>query len=190
MRNYGYSTYMTGKWHVTTFGGFDAPNGSYPVQRGFDRYYGCLYGGGGYYNPSPVYDDLRKVTELPDDYYYTNAISDSAVAFVERHDAQKPMFLYVAHYAPHLPLQAPEKYIQRSMNRYKVGYDVLREKRFGRLKEAGLIPQDMELPVFDKEFNGKRPAWEELNEGQRQKWVRDMATYAAMIEIMDECIEN
>ena len=188
MKDCGYSTYMSGKWHVTTFGGFNAPNGSYPVQRGFDRYYGCLYGGGSYYKPSPIYNNLQKVTELPDDYYYTNAISDSAVAFVERHDAQKPMFLYVAHYAPHLPLQAPEKYIQRSMNRYKVGYDVLREKRFGRLKEAGLIPQDMELPVFDKEFNGKRPAWEELNEGQRQKWVRDMATYAAMIEIMDECI--
>ena len=188
MRNCGYSTYMAGKWHVTTFGGFDAPNGSYPVQRGFDRYYGCLYGGGSYYKPSPIYNNLQKITELPDDYYYTTALSDSAIAFVERHDTDKPMFLYVAHYAPHLPLEAPEKYIQRCMDRYKPGYDVLRKKRFEKMKSLGLVDKDMELPVFDKEFKGKRPKWEELNEAQRQKWTRDMATYAAMIEIMDECI--
>lgn len=188
LKSAGYSTYMSGKWHVTTFGGFDRPNGSYPVERGFDRYYGCLYGGGSYYHPSPIYNDLQKVTNLPDDYYYTTALSDSAIAFVERHDTNKPMFLYVAHYAPHLPLEAPDKYIQRCMDRYKVGYDILRQKRFEKMKEYGLIPEDMDLPIFNKEFNGGRPSWEELNESQRQKWIRDMATYAAMIEVMDECI--
>ena len=45
MKAGGYRTYMSGKWHVTATGGYDAPNGSYPVQRGFERYYGCLHGG-------------------------------------------------------------------------------------------------------------------------------------------------
>lgn len=54
LKSGGYSTYMSGKWHVTTTGAYDSPNGSYPVQRGFDRYYGCLHGGGSYYKPSPL----------------------------------------------------------------------------------------------------------------------------------------
>lgn len=117
MKSGGYSTYMVGKWHLTTPGGYDAPNGSYPVQRGFDRYYGCLFGGGGYYSPKPVYNDLEKVEKFPDDYYYTKAISDSAVCFVNRHDTSKPMFMYVAHYTPHLPLQAPKEYVDRCIDR-------------------------------------------------------------------------
>lgn len=69
----------------------DSPNGSYPVQRGFDKYYGCLHGGGSYHKPSPVYNNLEKVTDLPD-YYYTQAITDSAVSYVQAHDTRKPMF--------------------------------------------------------------------------------------------------
>ncbi len=188
MKEGGYSTYMSGKWHVTTTGAYDAPNGSYPVQRGFDRYYGCLHGGGSYYKPSPVYNNLDRIANLPDDYYYTQAITDSAVSFVNKHDCKTPMFLYVAHYAPHLPLQAPQRYIDKCIDRYKVGYDVLRKQRFEKQKQLQLVPDEMELPLFNKEFGGKRPAWEELTTEQQHKWINDMATYAAMIEIMDEGI--
>lgn len=188
MKAGGYRTYMSGKWHVTATGGYDAPNGSYPVQRGFERYYGCLHGGGSYYKPEPLYNDLQRITEVPDDYYYTRAITDSAVTFIDRHDTSQPMFLYLAHYAPHLPLQAPEKYVKKCMDRYKPGYDVLRRQRFEKQKRLGLIPQEMELPQYDREFGGKRPAWEDLTPEQQQQWTKDMATYAAMIEIMDEGI--
>lgn len=188
MRAGGYSTYMSGKWHVTTIGGYDRPNGSYPVQRGFDRYYGCLHGGGSYYKPEPLYNDLTPITEVPDDYYYTRAITDSAVCFVQRHDAKKPMFLYVAHYAPHLPLQAPAEAVAKCRERYRVGYDVLRRQRFEKQKQLGLVPDTMTLPLFDREFGGKRPAWTDLNEQQQKQWIESMATYAAMIEIMDEGI--
>lgn len=135
-----------------------------------------------------MYNDLKKVTELPDDYYYTKAITDSAVSFVRAHNPREPMFLYVAHYAPHLPLQAPAKYVEKCMDRYKVGYDVLRQQRFEKQKQLGLVPDTMELPIFNKEFGGKRPAWEELTPPQQAQWTKDMATYAAMIEIMDEGI--
>lgn len=82
MKSNGYRTYMSGKWHVTVDGAFDAPNGSYPIQRGFDRYYGGLHGGGSYYKPEPLYNDLTRITGLPENYYYTTAITDSAVSFV------------------------------------------------------------------------------------------------------------
>ena len=104
LRDQGYATYMSGKWHVTLDAAFETPNGSYPVQRGFDKYYGCLHGGGSYYKPDPVYHNLQRITEFPDDYYYTTAITDSAVSFIKQHPTQTPMFMYIAHYAPHLPL--------------------------------------------------------------------------------------
>lgn len=142
----GYRTYMSGKWHVTVDGAFDAPNGSYPVQRGFDRYYGCLSGGGSYYKPTPVYNGLERINDFPDDYYYTNAITDSAVSFVQRHDAGEPMFLYVAHYAPHLPLHAPVACVEQCLDRYKVGFDVLRRQRFEKQKRLGLCPIPCSYP--------------------------------------------
>ena len=118
MKANGYSTYMSGKWHVTVDGAFDAPNGSYPAQRGFDKYYGCLSGGGSYYKPTPVYSNLTRITEFPDDYYYTTAITDSAVSFVKQHPTDKPMFMYVAHYAPHLPLRGRVDSGEKCRDRY------------------------------------------------------------------------
>ncbi|WP_294470248.1 arylsulfatase [uncultured Bacteroides sp.] len=188
MKANGYSTYMSGKWHLTLDDAFDAPNGSYPVQRGFDKYYGCLSGGGSYYTPTPVYHNLSRITEFPSDYYYTTAITDSAVSFIRQHLDDKPMFMYVAHYAPHLPLQAPAARVEKCKERYKVGYDVLRKQRFDRLKEMGFIPEGMELPIYQKEFGGKRPVWEALTQQQQERWITDMATYAAMIEIVDDGI--
>lgn len=188
MKANGYSTYMSGKWHLTLDDAFDAPNGSYPAQRGFDKYYGCLSGGGSYYTPTPVYHNLTRINEFSDDYYYTTAITDSAVSFIRQHPVDKPMFMYVAHYAPHLPLQAPADRVEKCRERYKVGYDVLREQRFARLKEMGFIPEGMELPVYQKEFEGKRPAWEALTAKRQEQWVTDMATYAAMVEIVDDGI--
>ena len=188
MRSNGYRTYMSGKWHVTLDEHFDRPDGSYPTQRGFDEYYGCLSGGGSYYTPTPVYRNLTRITDFPEDYYYTTAITDSATAFIRRHSADEPMFLYVAHYAPHLPLHAPADRVEACRPRYEAGFDVLRRRRFERQKELGIVPQDAQLPVFGREFGGKHPAWEDLTPGQREQWITDMATYAAMIEVMDDGI--
>lgn len=188
MKANGYSTYMSGKWHVTVDGAFETPNGSYPIQRGFDKYYGSLSGGGNYYKPTPVYSNLNRITEFPEDYYYTTAITDSAISFVKQHPTDKPMFMYMAHYAPHLPLQAPADHVEKCKDRYKVGYDVLRKQRFDKLKKLKFIPKEMEYPIFQKEFDGKRPSWETLTQKQQKQWMTDMATYAAMIEIVDSGI--
>ena len=69
-----------------------------------------------------------------------------------------------------------------------IGFDVLRQQRFDRMKELGIVDESMDLPMFEVEFNGKRPTWESLTEKQQEAWINDMATYAAMIEIMDDGI--
>lgn len=188
----GYSTYMSGKWHVTVDGNLKTgelkSNGSWPIERGFEKYYGGLTGGGNYYKPNQLINNKTEVTKFPDDYYYTSAITDSAVSYIESHDTNKPMFMYVAHYAPHRPLQAPKERIDKCRERYKRGYDILRQERFDQLKELGLINSNKSLPIHTKEYHKNRPSWESLNDDMKEKWITEMSTYAAMIEIMDDGI--
>lgn len=99
----GYKTYMSGKWHVSVNGSYRnpetrGPNGSWPTERGFDEYYGGLSGGGGYYDVKSLTRNTTHITEMPEDYYYTTAITDYGLKFINEHDSSKPLFLYLAHY--------------------------------------------------------------------------------------------
>ena len=89
LKEQGYSTYMSGKWHVTVDGAWapegSTPNGSYPTERGFDEFYGSLSGGGNYYRPKGLCRNETSITEFADDYYYTDAISDHAARFIDEH---------------------------------------------------------------------------------------------------------
>jgi arylsulfatase len=193
LKEQGYSTYMSGKWHVTVDGAWkpegSTPNGSYPTDRGFDEFYGSLSGGGNYYRPKGVRRNETSITEFPDDYYYTEAIDEHAVGFLKDHDTTMPFFLYLAHYAPHRPLQAPKERVDACRKRYAVGYDALREARFEALRQLSLIQPDPVLPVHHREYRKEeRPSWDSLDSETQEKWITEMATYAAMIEIMDEGI--
>ncbi len=191
----GYQTRMSGKWHLTVDTNFqgdptEPPNGSWPTQRGFEEYYGGLSGGGGYYRPESLARNLQRIPKesLPDDYYYTHAITENAVQFVQRSDPDRPLFLYVAYYAPHRPLEAPAERVARCRARYQVGYDVLRAERFERQKKLGIFPADAAQGKPGQELPNDSPAWTELTDKQRSEWVTEMATYAAMVEIMDDGI--
>lgn len=189
----GYSTYMSGKWHVTADGAFrhmddPKPNGSWPVDRGFDQYYGGLSGGGNYYEVKSLVRNDKKITDNSADYYYTYAITKNSVNFINRHDPATPMFLYVAHYAPHRPMQAPADRVAACRERYTVGYDVLRQKRYERLHELGILTSNQPLPMNEADFDGNRPAWDSLPKEKQEAWITEMATFAAMIEIMDDGI--
>ncbi|MDZ8117042.1 arylsulfatase [Pontiella agarivorans] len=190
----GYSTYMSGKWHVTVDGSWRpeedaAPNGSWPTQRGFDEFYGSLSGGGNYYKVKGLKRNTTAITDFPKGYYYTHAITKHAVEFIEHHNTEKPMFMYLAHYAPHVPLQAPAERVEKCKARYAVGYDVLRQQRFQRLEKLGLIPSGKKLPANNGEFDeAVRVDWSDLSEEKKEVWVEEMATYAAMIEVVDDGI--
>lgn len=186
LRESGYGTYMSGKWHVSS----DRQNNgqvkdNWPNQRGFDRFYGIVDGASNYFKMT--YNDNNERRKSPDDadFYFTHAISDSATVFVHRHDFEKsPLFLYLAYTAPHWPLHALQKDIDRFAEIYKAGWDRLREDRFRQQKAMGLFTSDTQLPPRDKRV----PAWDSLTEADQQEYAMRMAIYAAQIYAMDQGI--
>lgn len=188
LKSSGYSTYMSGKWHVTYVPyGDDMKNSSkhnWPIQRGFDRFYGTLHGAGSYWDPSALARDNQFISPYTDEeyqpqdsYYYTNAITDNAVKYIKEHNSKKPFFLYVAYTAPHWPMHAPENLIDSYNGIYDDGYEQIRKKRYERMKAMGIVNKSCLL-------SNQAGDWEKVG---NKKWeIRLMQTYAAMISIMDE----
>jgi arylsulfatase len=178
LREAGYATCLSGKWHVS--GATSAPNDSWPTRRGFDEFFGILAGADDYFHPRGLYQNERRLAPPGGDFYLTDAITDHAIAFVERSVAgSRPFFLYAAYTAPHWPLHAPEPAIARHGSTYAAGWDVLRERRHDRLRADGLIDRGAILSARDEHV----PAWEAA--GHHGWQARRMATYAAQVEIMD-----
>lgn len=179
----GYKSYMSGKWHVSRSSTPDDKS-NWPLQRGFDRYFGTITGAGSFYDPGTLTWMNDPVKATPG-FYYTDAISDSAAMFINDHGKtgkDDPFFLYVAYTAPHWPLHAPEEVINKYEDLYSAGWDRLREERMIRLKESGIIGEDIVLSERDRRVL----PWDSVPEKEWQ--VRRMATYAAMVEIMDQGI--
>ena len=182
----GYFTAMAGKWHVG-----DKP-GQRPSQRGFDRFYGCPEGGGFYYKLKPgrtvtLDNELIYSTEKqpPAGWYVTDAFTDHAIQFInEAREAEKPFFLYLAHIAPHFPLQAPEEDIAKYRGKFRAGWDELRKQRFERQKQLGLAEPGWNLPARDPQV----AAWAEMNDKQKRELDERMAIYAACVDRMDRGI--
>jgi len=149
----GYATYMTGKWHLTnkTRARNDKDKFNWPRQRGFDRFFGTIAGGGSYYAPKTLTldnEDISQQAADDEDFYYTDAISDYTVRFIDEHckaAKDKPFFHYVSYTAPHWPLHALRKDRAKYEGKYDAGWDVLREERFARIKKMGLLGGDWEL---------------------------------------------
>ncbi|MDR2036997.1 MAG: arylsulfatase [Bacteroidales bacterium] len=181
----GYRTYMSGKWHVSS----DRKNNGgikdiWPNQRGFDRFYGIVGGAANYFKM--IYNNDNERYPSPDDgsFYFTHAISDSAVAFIDHHNYQDPLFLYLAYTSPHWPLHALQEDIDKYVDRYKKGWDRLREERFQRQKAMGLFGSGVVMSPRDEAV----PAWDELSETQQHEFVMRMAIYAAQVDAMDQGI--
>ena len=177
----GYNTAMSGKWHLGT----ERPH--WPTNRGFDHFSGILEGSSDYFDPGKGalgFSRNERVDLGGEDFYMTDYISDEAVRYVEQMgEKDDPFFLYLPYTAPHWPIQAPEAMIQKYEGRYMDGWDVLREQRYARQKEMGLFSRtDWSLSPRDSGV----PPWDEV--GNKQRWDRKMATYAAMIEVMDQGI--
>ena len=185
-----YATYMTGKLHIMydEYMKPDGPKHNWPLQRGFDRYYGHLSGGGGYFNPGTLtYNNER--LDVPDNFYLTTAITDSTVSFLEDHfnkQSERPFFFYVAYYAPHRPLHALQKDVAKYRGKFMDGWDAHRQKRYQKLKEIGFIDTDWSLTERDASV----PAWETLSIEEKQIWDARMAVYAAQIDCIINTIEK
>jgi arylsulfatase A-like enzyme len=188
LRPAGYGTYAVGKWHVTKATKPDGPKDNWPLQRGFDRFYGTITGAGSFYDPGTLTRDNTMTSPLldkeyqPKQYYYTDAISDNAARFVADHHQKspdKPLFMYVAFTAAHWPMHALDEDVAKYKGQYDAGYEPIRRARFERAKKLGLISADTEL----SETAGN---WEQV---QNKAWeARCMEVYAAMIDRLDQGI--
>ncbi len=183
LRQTGYATYMVGKWHLTPTNAVVAGemDGSWPVQRGFEEYYGTLEGAKDYFKPSFLYRNQHPI-KAGENYFYTQAVSDAAVTFIRTHSKKKPFFLYAAYYAPHFPLHAPDSTIAKYRGQYLEGWSSIRDQRFARQKKLGLFDENTRLSEGDQNLLD----WDELSTEQKDELDLRMAIYAAQVEELDK----
>lgn len=181
LKTAGYSTMMSGKWHVAET----------PPDRGFDRYFGFLSGAINFYTGRD-WGSGKNLMRLdrdeftaPTGFYSTDAFTDYAIEFMDGAlQKDSPFFLYLAHNAPHFPLHALPEDIAKYKGRYSVGWDAIRRQRHARLQELGVIDDTWRL----SERDSKVEAWDDITEEQATFLEPMMEVYAAMVDRLDQNI--
>ncbi|WP_170287312.1 arylsulfatase [Halioglobus maricola] len=184
----GYHTYLSGKWHL------GVEEGQRPHDRGFQETFSLLSGAASHYADAfpispdePVYYTRNGtlVETLPADFYSSHAYADHLLAWLEQdRGSEQPFFAYLSFTAPHDPLHAPEEYIVKYKGVYDDGYQALLQRRYAAAKEKRVLPDNLALG----EWPGYIKPWASLPGGEQTLRRRDMETYAAMIDLMDEQI--
>lgn len=183
-----YQNYMSGKWHVTRHVNPQGPNFNWPLQRGFDRFYGTITGAGSFYDPATLCRGNQFITPENDpeyqveNFYYTDAINDNAIQFLKDHEVSSkdnPFFMYVSYTSAHWPMHAPEEDIKKYDGVYDKGFEDIRLKRYQKANELGVL--DSSWPMS--------PAARDWSKNKNQEWdIRCMEVYAAMVDRMDQGI--
>ena len=201
LRNQGYQTGMTGKWHLSRtqpLGDREeqlrwlahlndsiifAPKASYPYQRGFDEHWGVIWGVVNFYDPFSLVHNGDAISEVPRDFYMTDFISNKSVELIDQFSKDEaPFFLYIAHTAPHWPLHALPEDIVKYRGVYDDGWEELRKRRYQGLIKHGII-DPKSAPLAPNESNAK---WADC---QAKAWEsRHMEAHAAMVDRMDQGI--
>lgn len=198
LKENNYNTAWVGKWHVAEtplrpdqrqwlahqvkHDEF-APKENYPINRGFQDCYGTIYGVVDYFDPFSLIHGEDPVESVPDNYYSTIALSDTAVAYVNKYaKSDKPFFMYLAYHSPHWPLHALPEDIKKYENRYRCGWQKIREERYNRQKKMKLFG-DCDNFLSERQFND---SWETNPDKEWDAYA--MAVHAAMIDRMDQGI--
>ena len=193
LRDHGYATLMVGKWHLAKDSDCSdaGPRHSWPCQRGFDRFYGFLDGFTNLHQPHRLVRDNTAVAvdTYPDGYYLTDDLTDEAISMVrsvKASDPGKPFFLYFAHGAVHAPLHAKADDIAEYEGKYALGWDALREQRFARQQELGVVEEGTVLPPRNSERGHEVEPWESLSPEKQELFAKYMAVYAGMVDNIDQ----
>lgn len=187
LKEYDYSTFAVGKWHLTCNNSSAGPYNQWPIARGFDRYYGILSGEDDQYHPQLLVRDNSYVdppNSCRERYHLSEDLTDNAIAYIyeqKNNYPDKPFFLYLAYGATHTPHHAPQEFIDKYKGKFDEGWDVLREKWFHNQKSMGVIPEKAELTERAPFVN----AWADIDDDHKRLYVRYMEAYAGMLEHTD-----
>ncbi len=191
----GYRSYYVGKWHMHPETG--------PIQRGFDEFYGYTNDhshdqyDAEYYKRLPA-GRVKEIDPKPAEFYSTDVFNAYALEFIRQGQAtQQPWFLFLGHSSPHFPVQAPSARADKYEATYRRGWDVLRQERFERMRQLGLVdgpqwqltPRSLvpgDEPDIANGFPGEEnPAWDAVDANRQNDLARRMAIFAAMVEAVD-----
>jgi arylsulfatase len=192
LKSAGYDTFQCGKWHVGS-----VPTHEVPWFRGFDHSLTSIVGGVYYPPRAPWFLDGRKLRNddpaLPKDWYSTDLITDFAMKFIDKAAGdKKPFFLYLAHNAPHFPLQAPAPDIAKYRGKYLAGWDQLRARRYQWQIDHGIIDSSWPLsPLPEEKTNTlieKVAPWDSLTATEKDRFDQIMSIYAACVDHLDQSV--
>jgi arylsulfatase len=187
LRVSGYGTYAVGKWHLAPEYEQtpDGARASWPLQRGFESYYGFLSGWTDQFRPLLASDNsVLPMKDQAPGYHLTTDLVDHAIASLATHRSaapDKPFFLYLALGAAHAPIQAPEASIAQYRAMYDKGWDEVRRARFERMKSMGVIPASTRLP----DANPGDRKWDDLSPAEKRVFARFMEVYAGFLTHAD-----
>mgnify|MGYP006278101821 CR=1 FL=1 len=184
----GYSTYAFGKWHLTPAESTSAagPYDQWPLNRGFERYYGFLGGDTDQYTPALIHDNHQ--TEPPatpeEGYHLTEDLAQRAIEFIgdaKQVDPDKPFFSYFCPGAAHAPHQVPEEWIEKYEGEFDMGWDEARAQILEQQKEMGVVPEDTELSPQNEDVR----RWDSLSDEEQELYARMMEVFAGFVEHTD-----
>lgn len=201
LKDAGYRTGMSGKWHLSETiplknvqnqlkwlshqvdSGDFAPPETYPHNRGFEHFWGIIWGVVDYFDPFSLVHNGDPVKEIPEDFYMTDFITEKSLELIDEFRQDRdPFFLYVSYTSPHWPLHALPEDISKYRGKYDDGWDSLRIRRYRRMLELGLF--DRGTAPLAKNESGL--AWEDC---KRKEWeAAHMEVHAAMVDRMDQSI--
>jgi arylsulfatase A-like enzyme len=200
LKGVGYQTGMVGKWHISETKALPSEETqlkwlshqitdldfsdtlSYPTHKGFDKYYGNIWGVADYFDPFSLVNGTKPVKTVPKDFYYTNVIGDSTASYINQFSKkEQPFFIYTAFTAPHWPIQDLTKDIEKYQDTYRKGWQYIRRQRYVKMVKLGLVnPKEVKLSEFmypEKNWStNPDTAWD----------ARAMAVHAAMVDCLDQ----
>lgn len=189
----GWASLMVGKWHLCKDSQLSeaGPKHSWPLQKGFERFYGILGGFTNFHQPHRLYEDNHAldIDQYPDDYYFTDDLTDQALKMIKElrsSNPTKPWFMYFSHGAVHAPLQAKRQDIEKYRGKYEAGWDEIRNQRFATQRELGVIPDHAHLPERNYEDSHSVKPWDELSAKEKELFARYQEIFAAMVDNVDQ----
>jgi len=183
LRDSGYHTYMTGKWHL----GEEIEND--PFNRGFEKAFTLLQGGASHFDDekmmcadyTPIYRENGVRTHVPKGFFSSEFYTDKIIEYIDSSKDNKPFFAYLSFTAVHDPLHLPDDWLDKYKGQYDAGYEDLRTDRLKRMKKHGIVSESTQLshglPMI--------PKWNSLPPEQKRFMARRMELHAGMVENMD-----